>query len=170
MDVTTYLRREDERFANKSKQVKDFSVFDFNYIPDEPLMRGEVKGLLNAIVRFRRSGIPTHQAIIGSRGSGKTLTLKYLGKIVPAETGVDMVYANCRHHNTSFRILAHLVGERTEGTSLTELFQRFLLKHHRKTVVVLDEIDLMSPKDRRRDILYLLSRSERPYMVVMLLQ
>jgi cell division control protein 6 len=168
MDVTAYLRREDERFDKKAKHVKDFSVFDFNYIPSEPLMRDEVKGLLNAIIRFRRSGIPTHQAIIGSRGSGKTLMLKYLAGIVPVETGVDMVYANCRHHSTSFRILAHLVGERTQGASLTELYARFLLTYPRKTVVILDEVDLMSPKDRHREILYLLSRSERPYMVVML--
>lgn len=35
-------------------------------------------------------------------------------------------------------------------------------------MLVLDEIDLMSAKDRRREILYLLSRSERPFMIVML--
>jgi cell division control protein 6 len=34
--------------------------------------------------------------------------------------------------------------------------------------VVLDEVDLMSRKDKRREILYLLSRSEQPYMVIML--
>ncbi|MBD3392546.1 MAG: hypothetical protein GF410_11055 [Chitinivibrionales bacterium] len=35
-------------------------------------------------------------------------------------------------------------------------------------MLVLDEVDLMSPKDRRREILYLLSRSERPFMLIML--
>ncbi len=40
--------------------------------------------------------------------------------------------------------------------------------YRRKTVLVLDEVDLMSPKDKRREILYLLSRSEQPYMIIML--
>jgi Cdc6-like AAA superfamily ATPase len=29
-------------------------------------------------------------------------------------------------------------------------------------------VDLMSPKDKHREILYMLSRSEQPYMIVML--
>ena len=168
MDAAAYLRREDERFGKRSEHVKDFSVFDFNYIPEEPLLRDEVTLLLNALIRLKRSGIPTHQLIVGSRGSGKTLALKYLQGVIPASTGVAMVYVNCRHHNTSFKILANLVGGRTAGASLAELYDRLLLTHPRKTIIVLDEIDLMSPKDKRREILYLLSRSERPYMVVAL--
>ena len=31
----------------------------------------------------------------------------------------------------------------------------------------MDEVNLMSSKDRNREILYFLSRSEQPYMVVM---
>ena len=44
----------------------------------------------------------------------------------------------------------------------------FCARCDRKTVVVLDEIDLMSPKDPRREILYLLSRAEQPFMVLTL--
>ena len=50
----------------------------------------------------------------------------------------------------------------------SELFERFCMGCRGKTVVVLDEIDLMSIKDRRREILYLLSRSEKPFMIIML--
>ena len=38
-----------------------------------------------------------------------------------------------------------------------EMYERFLLTYPRKTVVVLDEVDLMSPKDKRREILYILT-------------
>jgi Cdc6-like AAA superfamily ATPase len=80
-----------------------------------------------------------------------------------------MTYVNCRHHNTSFKILAHLLKEeKIAGFGLTELFERFLCAYRKKTVVVLDEVDLMSPKDKRREVLYLLSRAEQPYMVIML--
>lgn len=106
---------------------------------------------------------------MGSRGSGKTLTLKYLQGVVPPQADVDMVYVNCRNCNTSFRVFSDLLGDaRTLGFGLGELYERFLQAYPRKTVVVLDEVDLMSPKDKRREILYLLSRSEQPYMVIML--
>ena len=168
MDIAAYLRRQKRELGRESKQVKDFSVFDFNYIPDEPVMREECKELINEMLRFEISGIASHQAIIGSRGSGKTLMLKYLQRIMPRQTGLEVLYVNCRQHNTSFKILSHLVAGPTAGASLSQLYEQFLRKYTKKTVVVLDEVDLMSPKDKRREILYLLSRSEQPYMVVML--
>ena len=168
MDVAAYLQEQKQALGRQSRQVKDFTVFDFNYIPERPVMREECKELIREMLQFELSGTPNHLVIIGSRGSGKTLTLKYLQKVVPGQTALEIIYANCRHHNTSFKIFSHLLGQRTAGASLGELYERFLVKHPRKAVVVLDEVDLMSPKDRRREILYMLSRSEQPYMIVML--
>lgn len=168
MDVTAYLRRQQDQFGRSAEHVKDFSVFDFSYVPDEPLMRDECKRIIDALLRFDISRIPTHQVVIGSRGSGKTLTLKYLQRIIPTHTGLRILYANCREHNTSFKIFAHLVEGEVAGAGLSELYQRFVLTHPPKTVVILDEVDLMSSKDPRREILYLLSRSEKPFMVIML--
>jgi len=167
-DIASYLAEQRQLAGKASRHIKDFSVFDFHHVPDEPLVRDECRTLIDELVRFEISGIPTHQAIIGSRGSGKTLTVKYLQRIIAAHTDLDLVYANCRQHSTTYKILAHLVGVEPRGPSLPELFTRFCHQCRRKTVVALDEIDLMSPKDRRRDILYLLSRSEQPFMVIML--
>ncbi|MFH1748259.1 MAG: Cdc6/Cdc18 family protein [Planctomycetota bacterium] len=168
MDVAAYLRQQKQHLGREARAVKDFSIFGFDYIPDQPLLREEAKRLIDDMLRFELSGIPTHYAVIGSRGSGKTLTLKFLQRIVPKQAKLDVVYANCRQHNTSFKILAHLLGVQARGASLSELFTAFCAKSELKTVVVLDEVDLMSPKDRRREILYLLSRSERPFMVLTL--
>jgi cell division control protein 6 len=169
MDIAAYLEGQKRQFGKESRLVKDFSVFDFHYIPDQPLVREECKELIDEMLRFDLSGIPNHYAVIGSRGSGKTLLLKYLGHVLPGHTGLEILHVNCRHHNTTFKILAHLLGEeRTAGASLRDLYERFLARYRRKTVVVLDEVDLMSPKDKRREILYLLSRSKQPYMVIML--
>jgi len=168
MDIAHYLRSQKKHLGQQAKRVKDFSVFDFDHVPAEPLLREEAKTIVDDILRFDLSRIPTHYAIIGSRGSGKTLTLKYLARVVPEQIGVDIAYVNCRQHNTSFKILAKLLDVRARGTSLVELFDAFSAGCHKPTVVVLDEIDLMSPKDRRREILYLLSRSPKPFMVVML--
>jgi len=169
MNIAAYLDGQKRHLGKDSRLVKDFSVFDFHYIPDQPLMREECKELIDEMLRFDLWGIPNHYVVIGSRGSGKTLLLKYLGKVLPEHTGLEAVHVNCRHYNTTFKILAHLLGqERTAGASLPDLYTRFLAKYPKKTVVVLDEVDLMSPKDRNREILYLLSRSEQPYMVIML--
>jgi cell division control protein 6 len=168
VDVAAYLRKQREQLGRGAQHVKDFSVFDFNYVPDEPLMREECRRLIDAMLRFDITGIPTHQVVIGARGSGKTLALKFLQRVIPTQTGLHIVYANCREHNTSFKIFAHLLAGDVAGASLTELYNRLLQRCRAKTVVVLDEVDLMSPKDPRREILYLLSRSEKPFMVVML--
>lgn len=168
MDIAAYLSQQKDHLGEETQQVKDFSVFDFNYIPDQPVMREECKELIDAMLRFEISGIPTHMAIIGSRGSGKTLTLKFLQQLVPRQTSLEAIYVNCRHHNTSFRIFSHLLEQNTAGSSMPELYSRFLARYRKKTIVVLDEVDLMSPKDKRREILYMLSRSEQPYMVIML--
>jgi len=168
MDIKAYLRQQKQYIGKESEHVKDFAVFDFNHIPPQPLMREECRELVDAMLRFEASGIPTNLAIIGSRGSGKTLTLKYLQRIVPAQTKLDILYANCRRHNTSYKIFSHLLGKRSAGRSLAQLHDEFLRQFTRKTVVLLDEAELFSPKDRQREILYMLSRSKRPYMIIML--
>jgi len=168
MTAVPFLHQEMNKNFTRSNQVKDFSVFDFNYIPHEPLMREECKHLIKEMLRFDMSGIPTHEAVLGSKGSGKTLTLRYLQRIMNSETKLVVIYANCREHNTSFKIFAHFLGVQARGASLSELYNRFCQKYQGKTIVLLDEVDLMSPKDKRRDILYFLSRSSNPYMVIML--
>ena len=168
MNIHAYLTQQKQRIADQAQQVRDFAVFDFSHVPEQPVMRDECRELIDAMLRFDASGIPSHLAIVGARGSGKTLTLKYLQRLIPDQTALRIHYANCRHHNTSYRIFAHLLGGQCAGASLSELFQRFQARSGRKTVLVLDEVDLMSPKDKRREILYLLSRAEKPCMLVLL--
>lgn len=168
MDIASYFKSQRELLDEELKQIKDFSVFSFHYVPDEPVLRTEVTLLIDELVRFNRSGIPTHLAIVGSRGSGKTLTVKHLERVAQRELDLEILHANCRNHDTSFKIFAHLLGIHARGTSMSEVFERFCARCHKKTVVVLDEVDLMSPKDRRREILYLLSRASQPFLVIML--
>ena len=168
MEARPFVCKQREKENSSSRQVKDFTVFDFNYIPPEPPLREESKHLITEMLRFEMSSIATHQAVIGSKGSGKTLTLKHLQQVMNEETDLNVIYANCREHNTSFKIFAYLLDVQARGASLSELYTKFCEKYQGKTVVLLDEIDLMSPKDKRRDILYFLSRSENPYMVIML--
>lgn len=168
MDIAAYLKRVNEQLSRESELIKDYSVFDFSFVPEQPVLRSQANSLVDELAQFNISGIPTHLAIVGSRGSGKTLTVKYLQRIVQEELDLEILYANCRHHNTSFKIFAHLLGIHARWAGMSEVFERFCVRCRKKTVVILDEVDLMSPKDRRRDILYLLSRAPQPFMVIML--
>ena len=168
MDVREHFRRRMQNIGRSAELVKNFSVFDFDYVPPEPLMREEAVELIDEMLRFKVTGIPTHHFIIGSRGCGKTMTMKFLGGTLAVETGIPVHYANCRQHNTSYKILAHLLGVQPRGVSLAELFETFEAKTDSQAIVLLDEIELMSPKDRNREILFMLSRSRKRYMVISL--
>jgi Cdc6-like AAA superfamily ATPase len=164
MTLHDYLDRQARRLSRSRARVCDFKVFDFNHLPAEPVMRAEAKPIVDACVRFLHTGIANHLFIFGGRGCGKTLMVRHIGNLLAA----DVIYANCRHHNSSFKLLAHWLGARPRGHSMDELWERFCRQHDGPTIIVLDEIDLISDKDRNREILYLISRAERPYMAILL--
>lgn len=168
MDIEKYLSERQERLNKGSDQIQNFEVFDFNYIPDKPLMREEVKPVIDALLRYQKTGIANNVLILGSRGSGKSVCAKYLMKILSEQGQINFAYVNCRQHNTSFKILAFLLGLKPRGCSLSELWYKFEEISQGKTVFILDEIDLMSDKDKHKDILYLISRSPKNYMAVLL--
>jgi len=168
MRITDYLDRQARLLDRSSAQIKDFRVFDFNWIPDEPLMREEAKPIIDACLRYLKTGIANHLFVFGSRGCGKTLMVRYLQRQLTERNEVAMLYVNCRQHNTSFKILAHLLGVRPRGTSLAELWHRFCDEYPGPLVLILDEVDLLSDKDRHKDILYLLARSDRNHMAILL--
>jgi Cdc6-like AAA superfamily ATPase len=168
MDIHRYLKEKQHRLQKSSEKIRDFRVFDFNYIPAKPLMRCEAKELIDAILRYQQTGIANHTLILGSRGSGKSLLARYLMTLLAEPDKLTFVYANCRQHNTSFKILAAIMGLRPRGCSLDELWLRFVDQQKGKVIFILDEIDLMSEKDKQKEILYLISRCPQNYMAVLL--
>ena len=168
MTISDYLKQRVDHLTQASRRITNFSVFDFNYMPEQPLMREEVKPIVDACLRYLSTGIANHVFIFGSRGSGKTLTIKHLGKLLARDHQVEVLYANCRQHNTSFKILSHLLGVRPRGCSLDELWLRFTETHSGRLLLILDEVDLISEKDRNKDILYLIGRSPTNYMTILL--
>jgi Cdc6-like AAA superfamily ATPase len=131
-------------------------------------MREELKPVIDAILRYQHTGIANNVLILGSRGCGKSVLAKYLMNLLGKQGGLNFAYANCRQYNTSFKILAYLLGIRPRGVSLDELWTKFINTRTGKTVFLLDEVDLMSSKDKRKDILYLISRSEKNCMAILL--
>jgi len=168
MDIRQYLKDKQKNLLKSRSRIRDFSIFDFNYIPEKPLMRQEVKPVIDALLRYQQTGIANNVLILGSRGSGKSVLAKYLMRLLDQTEGLKFVYANCRQYNTSFKILASLLDLRPRGRSLDELWQSFISCQKGKVVFILDEIDLISDKDKSKDILYLISRCPKNYMAVLL--
>ena len=168
MHIDEYLNHRARHLAKTSRRIRDFRVFDFNYIPEKPLMRQEAKPIIDALLRYATSGIANHLLMFGSRGSGKTLMVRYISQLLQDRHNVKFVYANCRQYNTSFKILAHLLHLRPRGCGLDEVWHRFCDSYPGRIVFLLDEVDLISDKDRHKDILYLISRSPHNYMAVLL--
>lgn len=167
MDIADYVRAKERRLKKSEKLILDPRVFDFNYIPKKPLMRDELKPVIDALLRYSKTRIPNHMLVVGSRGCGKTLSVLYLRKLF-ANDNLAVLYVNCRLHNTSYKILANLLGVRARGVSFDELAQRFTDSYPGPTVVILDEVDLISDRDKNKDILYFLSRSTANYMSILL--
>ena len=81
-DVKSYISEKRTTFSEQAESVADFAIFDFNYVPEKPLIRTEMTQIIDALIRYEKTGIPTNLVIFGSRGCGKTLTLKYLSRLM----------------------------------------------------------------------------------------
>jgi len=125
MDIEKYLKDKQSNLEKTKDRITNSEVFDFNYIPEKPLMRNEIKPVIDALLRYQQTGIANNVLILGSRGSGKSLAAKYLMKLLSSQNQLRFVYVNCRYHNTSFKILAHLLGLRARGRTLDELWHLF---------------------------------------------
>jgi Cdc6-like AAA superfamily ATPase len=168
VNLDTYYTESRKVLERSAKRIKNPGVFDFNYLPKQVFVREEAKTIMDNIVKFDSLRVPFNLFIYEARGSGKTVLLKYLINYLKEKIKTPMMYINCRLNNTSHRILSELVGKRnSSGLGAPELYAE-LSKTYRRLIVVLDEIDLLSAREKRNDILYYLSRSERSYMVILL--
>lgn len=163
-----YIEKSREEAERVGSSVKDFRVFSFDHIPERPVIRPEVKRIVDCLVRYQQSGIPRHLVIVGPRGCGKTLTFRYLEKTFAEKLKLPFFGVNCRIHNSSFKALAALLKTKPRGYAYSELCERFEQDIPSPAVIVLDESDMLGEKDLRRDILYFLSRSPKRYSVVLL--
>ena len=133
-----------------------------------PADNGAPQGAPSLVIRYCQPSRNRTLAGVQRYSCGKTLLLLHLQRVLSTKLDLRVLYANCRNQNTSFKILAGFLGAPLRGTSLQELYGKFEKRFDGRTVVVLDEVDLISKKDPNKDILYFLSRSERSYMVICL--
>jgi Cdc6-like AAA superfamily ATPase len=168
-DLGVVFDRFESGDLSKSPNIKDFSVFDFSYVPQSPLIRPETERIAESLLRYHQTTIARNLVVIGPRGCGKTVTLRHLGKYFLGR-GVALPFytINCRVNSTSFKVLAEILRVRPRGYSFSELCSQFEREIPSPAIIVLDEAEMLADKGGRNDVLYFLSRSPKRYSIVLL--
>ena len=143
-----------------------------DYVPNTlPHREEQIRKLTEHLAPLLRGERPSNIFIYGLTGTGKTAVTKYVLRKVEefgrskGLTHFTFSYTNCRHDDTTYRVLANIVeslGHRVPftGLSTAEVFRRFkrAVEASGKIVVaVLDEIDFLI-KRAGDELLYRLTR------------
>jgi cell division control protein 6 len=134
--------------------IADPSLFSEDFIPAAiPNRELQIKELHFCLAPMLKGEKPLHCWVYGNPGTGKTavatLTLEKLQK----QSGIKWVYVNCWEYNTFYAVVEKIVvdlrilrADKLNTTFKLERFQQFI--GDKPFLVVLDEIDHPSPKER----------------------
>ncbi|HLC82112.1 MAG TPA: orc1/cdc6 family replication initiation protein [Candidatus Nanoarchaeia archaeon] len=163
-----------ENYLKQDSLFKDKSFLLSSFIPEEVLYREEqLREVANILAPTLRLEKPSNLFIYGKTGSGKTLSVKHVLKMMQnvAENNnikCKLIYINCklkRVADTEYRLIAQLIkefGEEIPPTGLPtdevyNIFYNLLDKQTRVVLLALDEIDQLTKKIGD-EILYNLTR------------
>jgi cell division control protein 6 len=127
-----------------------------DYVPEVlPHREGEIRRLTEVLAPILRRERPSNIFIYGLTGTGKTAVVRYVLRRFEDYARkkelnhIAVAYLNCRHEDTTYRVLTELarsLGERLPftGLSTAEVFKRFkeaLDSSGKSLIAVLDEIE-----------------------------
>jgi len=158
-------------FEKNSAIIKDVKKLSFDYVPAKLVHREEQMRRLEMLFRpMVTDGVPCSAFLIGSVGTGKTVTAKrFCEDLLKYYAGnsklMDHIFINCRIRNTAHGVILQMIrnfdtGFPDRGFSADEMLRS--LKRHvesrsRPLVLVLDEVDVLL-KNSNSDLIYQLSR------------
>jgi len=145
-----------------------------SYIPDElPHRQHEIDQVASVLVTALKGDRPSNIVIFGKTGTGKTASVKFLGKEIQKADSelnrVTFIYMNCEVVDTQYGVLQNIGNRFIEdfderipftGWSTERVYNALRAKideDSRVAIVVLDEIDKLVYKSGD-DVLYHLSK------------
>jgi cell division control protein 6 len=139
--------------------IQNPDVFEESYVPAKlPHRARHIKKLFFCYSPALERKRPIHVWIHGKPGSGKTTTVKYFLTLVRKKHSIEGSYINCWECRSLYSILDKLIlklrilrAEKPDGRFKMERLKRHL--GEKLFIVILDEIDQPSPKERNA-ILY----------------
>ncbi len=134
--------------------VFDPDILTENYIPERiPGREAHIQELKFCLEPAVRQAQPMNVWLFGKPGAGKTATARYVLRQLLDQARVKGAYVNCWEANTLFLVVSEILNklrvlhtERRETEYKLDVLQRYLAGI--PFVVILDEIDQPSPKER----------------------
>uniref|UniRef100_A0A8R1XXG4 AAA domain-containing protein n=2 Tax=Onchocerca TaxID=6281 RepID=A0A8R1XXG4_ONCVO len=150
-----------EQFSGDSKRFRNESILHQddteNSVPENKPLYGREKEVA-LLEKPLHEGIvnrsPASIFVSGPPGTGKTLAVKTVLQHMLSQHNVHSIYINCASEDTEWDILTVMLNSynkssrRPPGKKLITEFHKVLAKMNKHTIIVLDEIDYIRPKDR----------------------
>jgi cell division control protein 6 len=142
--------------------ILDSDALSEEYLPHRISRReDQADRLRSCLAPALRNGKPLNVWLHGRPGTGKTATALALAHEVSAESKAEYVHVNCRKNNSLYSILDRILNELRVGFGNerdTRVKLERIERHirDRPLIVILDEIDFLTPNERS-SLLYNLS-------------
>ncbi|NLT38093.1 MAG: ORC1-type DNA replication protein [Methanomassiliicoccus sp.] len=170
MDETVFQ----QYLSSKKIFQRNREILRPSYIPDElPHRREQINQLASILVTALRGERPSNVLIFGKTGTGKTASVKYLGKEIRKADSefnrVNYLYMNCEVVDTQYGVLQNVgnmfiedFNDRIPFTGWStervyNILREKIDETNRVVILVLDELDKLVYKSGD-DVLYHLSR------------
>lgn len=159
-----------DKMLTSPKIFRNRDVLRHSYTPEYlPHRKEEIEGLASILVPALKGETPSNALIYGKTGTGKTATVKFVGKqLEEISRKMDVIcyvhYLNCELIDTQYRVLATLAKILGKNVPMTgwptdqvyEEVKNSIDARNQAIVIVLDEIDKLVKKGD--EVLYNLSR------------
>ena len=156
----------EKALKNKEKildNIKDPSVFNLSYVPDEIYIRKELETIADDLAEYVLTEIPNNLIVYGNKGSGKTTSILNLLNAFKEDNKLDYIYLNALDNPTSYKLFQAIAGKTGKGYALNDTIQWATDKLQGKYIIVIDEADLL--KDHK--ILYVLTREIKVNLIIL---